>query len=53
LIGSPTKAGYTPFEGKKIKGVPHQTIVRGKTIMKGGEVIGEPGYGDLIHPIQT
>lgn len=48
-----SKAGYTPFDGKKVKGVPMRTIVRGKTVMNEGEVIGKPGYGELIHPLKT
>lgn len=43
-----SKAGYTPFEGKKAQGVPIRTIVRGQTIMEDGLVIGKPGYGNLI-----
>ena len=37
-----SKAGYTPFEGKCIKGIPVSTIVRGKTVMVDGKVIGMP-----------
>jgi dihydroorotase len=43
-----SKAGYTPFEGKKARGIPIKTIVRGETIMEDGIVIGKPGYGELI-----
>ena len=45
-----SKAGYTPFEGKCIKGIPVSTIVRGKTVMENGNVIGEPGFGELVSP---
>jgi dihydroorotase (multifunctional complex type) len=43
-----SKAGYTPFEGKKAKGVPIRTIVRGETVMENGVVTGKPGHGVLI-----
>ncbi len=43
-----SKAGYTPFEGKKAKGIPVRTIVRGVTVMEDGVVTGKPGHGVLI-----
>ncbi|NPV53602.1 MAG: dihydroorotase family protein [Firmicutes bacterium] len=45
-----SKCGWTPFEGWEVKGVPIQTIVRGKVVMENGEVIGEPGHGKFITP---
>ncbi len=39
----------TPFDGYKIKGMPVATIVRGKTIMKDGEIVSEP-FGQFIKP---
>ncbi len=36
------------FDGWKVKGMPILTMVRGKTVMKDGEVIGKPGYGKFI-----
>ena len=39
-IASP--AGWTPFAGKRIKGWPVMTIVRGRIVMRDDEVIGAP-----------
>ena len=39
---------YTPFEGLNLKGWPSQTIVRGKTVFKDGQVVGQPGHGEYV-----
>ncbi len=36
------------FEGFEAVGAPILTVVRGKPVMRDGEVIGEPGYGGFI-----
>jgi dihydroorotase (multifunctional complex type) len=46
-----TKVGWTPYHGKKVKGVPVCTIVRGKVVMQDGKVVGKPGDGELIRPV--
>jgi dihydroorotase len=46
-----TKVGWTPYHGRKVKGVPIRTIVRGKTVMEDGKVLGKPGYGRLVKPL--
>jgi len=38
-------ADYTPYEGMEITGWPVRTILRGKTVMVDGEVIGSKGDG--------
>jgi dihydroorotase len=43
-----SKAKYTPFEGRKVKGVPIQTIVNGTPIMQEGEITGKPGAGKIV-----
>jgi dihydroorotase len=43
-----SRAGYNPFEGRTVKGVPIHTIVRGTMVMKDQKVIGKPGYGRFI-----
>jgi dihydroorotase (multifunctional complex type) len=43
-----SKAGWTLFDGDIFKGWPVQTIVRGKTVMKDGEITGRPGQGEFI-----
>jgi dihydroorotase-like cyclic amidohydrolase len=39
------------FDGWHAVGVPVQTILRGSVVMRDGEVIGEPGYGQLVCPL--
>ena len=39
---------YTPYEGMRIIGWPAATILRGKTIMRDGRLLGDPGYGEEI-----
>ena len=43
---------YTIYEGRKLKGWPIYTIVRGKVVMQDGEVKGEPGYGEFVPRFQ-
>lgn len=45
-----SKMGYTPYEGREVQGIPVYTIVRGKVVMKDGEIIMKPGYGEFIRP---
>jgi dihydroorotase (multifunctional complex type) len=47
-----TKVGWTPYDGRRVKGVPVMTLVRGKVVMENGNVIGNPGYGTLIPPLK-
>lgn len=42
------KCGWTPFDGLTIQGVPETTLVRGTPIVRDGEVVGEPGYGEFV-----
>ncbi|NIZ03581.1 dihydropyrimidinase [Thalassospira lucentensis] len=39
---------YTPYEGLQVKGWPVHTIVRGKTVVKDGEVTGQKGDGKYL-----
>ena len=39
---------YSPFEGKKIKGMPVVTISRGDVIYENGEFKAEPGRGKFV-----
>ena len=43
-----TKNQLTMFEGRKVKGRPVATFVRGTIVMRDGEVIGKSGYGKSI-----
>ncbi|MBI3059862.1 MAG: dihydroorotase family protein, partial [Deltaproteobacteria bacterium] len=46
-----TRVGWTPYHGRKVKGVPVYTIVRGKVVMQDGKVIGKPGDGEFVAPL--
>ncbi|MGA0596807.1 dihydropyrimidinase [Enterovirga sp. CN4-39] len=39
---------YTPYEGIEVKGWPVLTMVRGKTVMRDGELLGEKGFGAYL-----
>jgi dihydroorotase (multifunctional complex type) len=45
-----SKSKMTPFEGYRTKGMPVYTIVRGRTVMREGEIVGRP-RGELVRPI--
>ena len=47
-----TRVGWTPYHGRKVKGVPVYTIVRGKVVMQDGKVVGKPGDGEFITPVR-
>lgn len=39
---------YTPYEGMEVTGWPVLTMLRGNTIVRDGEVIGQAGFGEEI-----
>lgn len=45
-----TKCRWTPFAGRRVRGWPRLTILRGRVIARDGQVVGEAGYGRLLHP---
>ncbi|MGI0079166.1 MAG: amidohydrolase family protein, partial [Nitrososphaerales archaeon] len=47
-----SKVGWTPYEGRRVRGVPVMTIRRGEIIMENGEVFGKPGTGKFVAPIR-
>jgi len=48
-----SKCGWTPFDGRKTKGVPVHTLVRGQFVFRNGEVVGEAGMGRMAVPVGT
>ena len=40
------------FDGWQVVGMPVMTIVRGTVIMRDGEIVGRPGYGQFISPLR-
>ncbi|HYY88791.1 MAG TPA: dihydroorotase, partial [Chloroflexota bacterium] len=43
-----SKCGWTAFEGRKVRGVPVMTILRGRVIVEDNEVLAEPGSGRFV-----
>lgn len=43
-----SKAGYTPYEGRIVKGYPTTVLVRGKVVYDNGTFLGAPGSGRFI-----
>jgi dihydroorotase (multifunctional complex type) len=44
------KCGWTSYEGRKVRGVPVMTVLRGRVIFEDGKVLAEPGYGERVTP---
>ena len=40
-----SKAGWTPFDGRRVKGRPVMTMLRGQLVAENGKVVAEPGGG--------
>jgi len=45
-----SKSKTTPYEGMEVQGYPVATIVRGKFVVKDGQLTGVKGQGDFIRP---
>jgi dihydroorotase-like cyclic amidohydrolase len=45
-----SKAKFTIYEGRTVQGLPVYTIVRGRCVLRNGEIVGQPGYGQLVTP---
>jgi dihydroorotase len=43
-----SKMGFTPLHGRKVKGVPVYTTVRGSIVMDHGKVIAPAGFGQFV-----
>ena len=43
-----TRCGWTPFEGRKVKGKVKKVVLRGKTAFENGKILVELGYGKNI-----
>jgi dihydroorotase len=46
-----SKSKTSPYDGMEVQGIPVATIVRGKFVMKNGELTGTKGYGSLVSPV--
>ena len=47
-----SRVGWTPFDGMEAKGWAMATIIRGRVVMQGGEVIAE-GRGEPIRFLEN
>ncbi|NND83555.1 MAG: dihydroorotase family protein [Acidimicrobiia bacterium] len=45
-----SKIGWTPYDGRTVKGAVVRTLVRGTDVWVDGEVTGQPGHGALVKP---
>ena len=43
-----SRAGYDPFNGFEVRGVPRLTIARGEIVARDGELLSRPGRGQLV-----
>src|SRR5579859_870973 len=41
-------AGYSPYEGHRLRGAVRTVLCRGTTIIKDRELVGTPGYGQFV-----
>ncbi len=48
-----SKAKYSPFNGRKVKGKAVKTIVAGKIVMEDNEIVVEPGSGSVLRINRT
>ena len=47
-----SKTGWSPFEGRKVRGWPVATVLRGQIIARDGEIQGDP-TGKPVHFLET
>lgn len=45
-----SKIGWTPYAGRRVRGVVDTTLVRGRVVYTDGDVVGEPGWGRQARP---
>lgn len=43
-----TRAGWTPYEGRKVQGVVRKVVLRGKTAYQDGQVLAPMGFGQQL-----
>jgi dihydroorotase len=46
-----TKCGWTPYAGRRLRGVPELTMLRGTIIAKDGKPVGKPGFGRYVEGV--
>lgn len=48
-----SKAGWTPYAGRHVRGNPVMTFVRGRLVARDGKPVGKPGWGRLVRRVST
>jgi carbamoyl-phosphate synthase/aspartate carbamoyltransferase/dihydroorotase len=48
-----TKCGWTPFEGIAVRGRVQRVVLRGQTVVEGGQVLAQPGCGQVVGPVPS
>jgi dihydroorotase-like cyclic amidohydrolase len=43
-----TKCGWSPFEGREMRGKLRKTVIRGTTVFENGKILVEPGFGKVL-----
>lgn len=43
-----SKCGWSPHEGRLLKGAPETVFVRGKAVFEDGKIVGKAGYGQFV-----
>jgi dihydropyrimidinase len=43
-----SSAGFTPYEGLRLKGWPLFTVLIGNIVMEEGQIVGKPGIGHVL-----
>jgi dihydroorotase (multifunctional complex type) len=47
-----SRASWTPFEGRQVRGSVVTSIVRGRIVKEDGAVVGRPGEGQFVSPLR-
>ncbi len=48
-----TKCGWTPFEGRRVRGRVRRVVLRGREVFRDGEVLAPPGFGYNLRETET
>jgi len=51
--GMKSRCGWTPFEGRKVRGRVRKVVLRGQVVFRDGEVLAPPGYGQDIRTLSS
>ncbi len=43
-----SRAGYSPYDGRTVRGWPREVLVRGERVVTGGQITATPGSGRLL-----